>query len=79
MATDRSKLADGTPREGGFTIPTTFRMTCTGVQTIPQGIPHQPRPRLKSIEPAWRLRPQRRHEIAGWLLHVVTNSADQTR
>ena len=79
MATNRSKVADGTPRGGGFTIPMKFRMTCIGVHTIPQGIPHQPRPRLNSIEPACRLRPQRRHEITGWLLHVVKNSADQTR
>src|SRR2546422_11244155 len=74
-----SNCADGFAGSGAArNIATTFRPTCTGVSTSPQGKPHHPSTRERAASPSWLLTPHPRQEICGVLFHDVRKMADQT-
>lgn len=55
-----------------------LRTTWTGVITIPQGKPHQPKKPEKMMPTIWRLTPQDLQETSGLELQEVMINADHT-
>lgn len=54
---------EGFDGSGGRVMPNRFRPIWIGVRTNPQGIPHQPNIKLKTVPDIWLFTPQLRQEI----------------